>query len=132
MTGFEIAILFNELLTTVVALLETFMAALFAMLATAYFVAPKLTRAMSAIVVGLFTLFSALVIFLTFAATRRVAEFGGQLNEMASQIGSDLSWLFFVPAAVPILPAAVAIMLITAYVAGLLFFFHARREFRVG
>ncbi len=108
------------------------MAALFAMLATAYFVAPKLTRAMSATVVGLFTLFSALVIFLTFAATRRVAEFGGQLNEMASQIGSDLSWLFFVPAAVPILPAAVAIILITAYVAGLLFFFHARREFRVG
>ena len=131
MSEFEIASLFNELLSTVLAVLETFMAALFAMLATAYFVAPRLTRVMSATVVGLFTLFSTLVIFLAFAASRRVAGFGAQLDEMASQTGSDLSWLFFVPAAVPVVPAAVVIVLITAYGATLLFFFQARREISV-
>ena len=131
MSEFEIASLFNELLATVLAVLETFMAALFAMLATAYFVAPRLTRAMSATVVGLFTIFSTLVIFLAVAASRRVAGFGAPLDEMASQIGADLSWLFFVPAAVPVIPAAVVTILITAYVATLLFFFQARREMSI-
>jgi len=131
MTEFEIASLFNELLATVLALLETFMAALFAMLATAYFVAPRLTRAMSATIIGLFTLFSAFVIFLAFAASRRVAGFGAQLDEMANQLGADLSWLFFMPAAVPVVPTAVVAILVTAYVATLVFFVQARRQMRV-
>ena len=73
MTEYEVASLFNELFTAMLTAVETFMAALFAMLATAYFVAPKLTRIMSATIIGLFTLFSVEFIFFAFAASRRVA-----------------------------------------------------------
>ena len=130
MTVYEIASLLNELLTTLLAVVETFMAALFAMLATAYFVAPRLTRTMSATIIGLFTLFSTLTIFFAFAASRRVATFGVQLDEMGAEMGADLSWIFFVPTAAPIVPATIAIILIVAYAAAISFFLQARRQDR--
>ncbi len=127
MTEYEVASLFNELFTAMLTAVETFMAALFAMLATAYFVAPKLTRIMSATIIGLFTLFSVEFIFFAFAASRRVAGFGSQLDSLVSPSGSDLSWLYFVPAVAPIVPAVVATILLAAYVAALIFFLQARR-----
>ena len=127
MTEYEVASLFNELFTAMLTAVETFMAALFAMLATAYFVASKLTRIMSATIIGLFTLFSVEFIFFAFAASRRVAGFGSQLESLVSPSGSDLSWLYFVPAVAPIVPAVVAAILLAAYVAALIFFLQARR-----
>jgi len=131
MTEYELASLFNELLTTLLSVMETFMAVLFAMLVAAYFAAPKLTRTMSATLIGLFTLFSAVVIFFAVAQSRRVAGAGVRLDGMASQIDSNVTWFYFVPAAAPIIPLAVATVLIAAYVATLIFFLHARRGGRV-
>ncbi len=126
MTAYELVSLFNESFTAMLSAVETFMAGLFALLLTAYFAAPKLTRSMSTTIVGLFTAFSVLMIFFAFAASRRVAGMILELDRAVSE-GADLSWVYMVPAMAPIVPAMVLVILTSAYVATLIFFFQARR-----
>ena len=127
MSESEVVSLFNELFSSVLGAIETFMAALFAMLVTAYFAGPKLTRSMSITIVGLFTGFSALAIFMAVAASRRVAGMILEFDRFTDQ-GLDLSWIYVLPTTARIVPSAFAGLLIAAYCATLIFFFQSRRR----
>ncbi len=127
MSEYEVATLLNELFNSVLNSIETFMTALFAMLITGYLVGPKLTRGMTITVVGLFTGFSALAIFMTAAASRRVAGIILEFDRLAAE-GLDLSWIFVLPVTARIVPGAFTSLLVAAYLATLLFFFHSRRR----
>ena len=126
MSEYEVATLFNELFNSVLNAIETFMAALFAMLVTAHFVGTKLRRGMSVTIVGLFTVFSALTIFLAFAVSRRIAGLILRFDEFFAQ-GLDLSWMYIVPGAAYVVPPVLLFLLVAAYAATLIFFLQARR-----
>ena len=127
MSEYEVATLFNELFNSTLNAVETFMAALFAMLVTAHFVGAKLTRGMSITIIGLFTTFSALTIFLAFAVSRRIAGLILRFDYFSTQ-GLDLSWMYIVPGAAYVVPPMLLVMLIAAYGATLIFFIQARRQ----
>jgi hypothetical protein len=126
MSEYEVAILFNELFNSVLNAIETFMAALFAMLVTAHFVGARLNRGMSGTIIGLFTVFSALTIFLAFAVSRRIAGLILRFDDFLTE-GLDLSWMYIVPGAAYVVPPLLLFLLATAYGATLVFFIQARR-----
>lgn len=124
MSEFESVYIINEFINSLQGRLETFVTGLFAMLVTSYFVGSKLSRLMAAGVIGLFTLFSALLGYATISAALRLRALA---EEMQLRYSDELAWLFGSgPALDPTLPLIV--LLIAAYLAAVWFFVKARKQ----
>lgn len=131
MSEFEIVSLFNELLNTCMSRLNDFILGLFAMLVTAYLAARELTRLMAGLVVTLYTVFSIVTITPTVASCNRFALFSDVVREAASVPGSLLPGIFASTLPSPqLVTPTMALLLVLAYLGGLVFFFQARRRGR--
>ena len=128
MTEFELIYLFNEFLNTAFARLNDFMVGLFAMLAAGYFVAAKLSRAMTWLLAGLYTVFSIATIVPAIAAMDRMILASQQVRLAASQSGSDLSALISIMPTRSIVIPVTTILLLAAYTGAIVFFFEARKN----
>ena len=128
MTEFELIYLFNEFLNTAYSRLNDFMVGLFAMLAAGYLVAAKLSRTMTSLLVGLFTVFSMTTMFPAIAAMDRMVLASQQVRLVASQAGSELSALVSIMPARSIVIPVTVILLVAAYCGAVVFFFQARRS----
>lgn len=128
MSDYDLILLFNEFFNTTYARLNDFMTGLFAMLIAAYLVAPKLTRDMSALVVGLYVLFGLSTIVPALAATSRFVRTGAMLESAAAKPGSFLSEIVVSVPSGPIVMPVMGLLMLAAYFGALLFFFRARKE----
>ena len=128
MTEFELIYLFNEFLNTAYARLNDFMVGLFAMLAAGYFVAAKLSRTMTWLLAGLYTVFSMATIVPAIAAMDRMILASQQVRIAAGQSGSDLSALVSIMPVRSIVMPVTTILLLAAYTGAMVFFFQARKN----
>ncbi len=128
MTEFELIYLFNEFLNTAYARLNDFMVGLFAMLAAGYFVAAKLSRTMTWLLAGLYTVFSMATIVPAIAAMDRMILASQQVRIAAGQSGSDLSALVSIMPIRSLVMPVTTILLLAAYTGAMVFFFQARKN----
>lgn len=130
MTDYEIASLFYGVLSEVETAIVNYTTVLFAFLVFAYFAADRLKPYMVAIVLLLFSAFSAdkLILFvllngdladLSSVLQQRLAEGSGELAFIAAARGGTGISGFFLPVRV--------VVLMGGYVGALLFFFHQRK-----
>ena len=127
MTEFELISLFNTFFDDTFSRLADFMTGTFAMLISAFFAGPKLSRNMARLLIFLYTLFSVATAVPTLAASYRFTKTAGLLREMAQSPDSLVSVIF------PSLPSPYAVMpvmtliLVGAYVGTLAFFLQSRK-----
>ncbi len=128
MSEYELIYLFNEFLNTAYARLNDFMVGLFAMLAAGFFVAEKLSRSMTWLVAGLYSLFSLATIVPTTVAMDRMVLASQQVQLAASQTGSDLSALISIMPTRSVVVPIMIVLLLAAYSGAMVFFFQARKD----
>lgn len=130
MTEYETAYLFKELIDSAGNATINYVSVLFGFLVAGYLAAPRLSKAMSGILVGLFVFFALMMIF---TVNRTMAVTASLVNDVRlSAAGGDtaLAWhpIVYEPANfieyfVPLYTG----LLIASFVAALVFFFHCRR-----
>ena len=127
MTNYELASFYHELFDTLFSVQEAYMAGLFGFVAVGYFIGPRLSRAMTQIVIGLFSLF----------ATVSLAGIIGNVNRMhavldqIAEAGPTMEWFadsIPSPAYAGILGLLNMLLLIGGFLAALVFFVQARRR----
>jgi hypothetical protein len=127
MTEFELISLFNTFFDDTFSRLADFMTGTFAMLISAFFAGPKLSKYMARLLIFLYTLFSVATAVPTLAASYRFTQAAGLLREMAQSPDSVVGQIF------PTLPSPYAVMpvmtliLVGAYVGTLAFFLQSRK-----
>ena len=131
MTPYEKADLFRSLIDSASNITMDYVSVLFAFLVAAYLVAPHLNRAMSGIIIGLFSLFSAIMIF---SVNRTLATTTGLVNEIRQQAANGdmmFSWhpvvtepANFLALTTPV----VSSLLVASAISGIVFFFYARKR----
>jgi hypothetical protein len=127
MTDYEIVTLFNELLNTSFARLNDFMVGLFALLVTAYFAGRQLSSRMAALLLALYTAFSLATITAAVASAHRFALAGDLVRAAAARPDSMLPQLFSMLPSPALVTPVMGLLLVGAYLGGLVFFFQARR-----
>lgn len=131
MTAYEKADLFKSLIDSASNMMMDYVSVLFAFLVTGYLVAPHLNRVMTGIVVGLFSLFSAIMIF---SVNRTMSTNAGLVNEIRQNAaGGDtaFSWHPIVTEPANFLTLAtpvVSSLLVLSAISGIVFFFYARKR----
>ena len=130
MSDYEMVNLFLDFYNHALGFFETFITALFAVLVTGYFVGPKLTRTMVVIIVGLFSLVTMVMTWHILSAYSDAARLGLEIVKSQGNPDSTIVWMFEgnLPTAFRYLTPAVAGIVMTGYVAALVFFFHARHH----
>ena len=131
MTSYEMADLFRALVDSATNSMMGYVSVLFAFLVAAYLVAPQLNRVMSGIVLGVFTMFSAVMIL---AVNRSLASSTSLAKEMRDSVAAGdtaINWhpvihepITFVSMIGPFLTG----LLVLATVAGIVFFVYARNR----
>jgi cell division protein FtsB len=128
MTEFEMAYLVNEMRNGVVSSLSLYFGVLTAFLVASYVAAHRLTRTMTTIVVGLFTLFSLLMFASINSQQQALAALAKEVRAFAAA-GKGLAW--HPGTKVPDWAIDMSIYLgdvlvVAAIVASIYFFFHCR------
>ena len=128
MNEFEMATLFLDFYNHALAYFELFITSLSAVLIVGYLVGSKLTRTMVAVIIGLFTMVTAVCMWHTLGAYSDGTAMAQEIAKAQALPGSKLKWMFqgnppknfnyFAP----ILLGIIAV----AYIGALVFFFHAR------
>jgi len=130
MTEYEAAHLFKELLEGMHNASINYVTVLFAFLVAGYMVAARLNKTMTGILVGLFSFFSLVMIFI---ANRTMASITGlveQLRKASANGDTALDWhpVVYQPANYgEIIMTVYTVLLLISYMAGLVFFFNCRR-----
>ncbi|MGH7864300.1 MAG: hypothetical protein ACREQB_04880 [Candidatus Binataceae bacterium] len=91
MTEFELMYLTNETISTIAVVFAAYFSTLSAFLIAGYLAAHKLTRTMLVLVVGLFSLWSALAIFTLYRTVWNLFGLQGQIRDFA-RAGKGLAW----------------------------------------
>jgi len=130
MTDYEMVYLFQQFLDAGMSFLENFTATVFAVLVAGYLVGPKLTRTMVVIVIGLFTLLTIIQGFNIAGACTDAANLGLEIVKVRDNADSSLGWIFMGGSIelFPYFPLALLFLVITAYIATIVFFFQARHR----
>ncbi len=127
----------SELFSALQELLElsayhymNFVTALFALLLAGYLVGPKLTKLMTALIIGSFSLHSFLAATASWQAITLAQAVGLQFHQVDA---SDVRVRAIADAAPPVwllevYPETVVGTLLLSYLAGIVFFFHARSQ----
>ena len=127
MTDYELASFYHELFNTLFSVQEAYMAGLFGFVAVGYFIGPKLNRAMTQIVIGLFTLFAVVSLAGIVgnvnrmnAVLEQIADAGPRMEWFAQSVPS--------PTSASILGLSNMLLLLGGFLAALIFFLQARRR----
>ena len=123
MSDFEIAVLTNEFLNSLQGRIDAYLAGLFAMLVTSYFVAAKLNRIMAGLVVSLFSLYCFILGYAAFTSIWRVTVLA---RNYVSTANEAFPWILDLPGFNP--TVAIPILLFGAYGGAIWFFFYARKN----
>jgi hypothetical protein len=129
MSDFEMVMLFNETMNFLLYGFTTFLSIIFAFLVASMLLAGKLTRTLAGIAVGLFSLASVLFISQAFAVATNVGLIAEQIKISVAEDRSSLGWVSFGQLDAPMgtIMRFVAVLMMLAFVAALVFFFHQRR-----
>lgn len=131
MTPYEKADLFATLVNNGTNAMMNYISVLFTFLLVAYFIAPNLNRVMASIVVGLFSLFSVLMIVST---NRSLANAGALVDEIRKGVAAGetaLAWHPVVSEPINLAGTAasyVSVLLVCSAIAAIVFFFQARKR----
>jgi hypothetical protein len=131
MTTYEKADLFRALVDSATNSMMGYISVLFAFLIAAYLVAPHFNRIMSCIVVGLFTMFSAVMII---AIDRSLASLSGlaeEIRKSAAAGDTTISWhpIVHEPTTwVSLIGPFLTSLLFAGTIAGIFFFIYARKR----
>lgn len=130
MSDYEMINLFLDFYNHALGFFEMFITTLFAVLVTGYFVGPKLTRTMVVIIVGLFTMVTVVMASHVISAYSDAARLALEIVKSQGNPDSAMGWMFEgnLPESFGYLPITVAGIIVTGYVAALVFFFHARHH----
>ena len=128
MTEFEYATLFFQIIETANSVTANFLTVVFAVIAVSYFVADKLDRTASILLLFVYSLYCFGIIREIFFLYSDMARLG---SEMAQLTGESLSWLGMTQAATEgpqlVIPYSALAMTLLAYLGSLLFFYRVRR-----
>jgi uncharacterized membrane protein len=130
MTAYEKADLFRTLVDSATSSMMGYVSVLFAFLVAAYLMAPHFNRVMSGIVIGLFSLFSAIMILAVNRGLSASASLANEIRNNAAE-NSELAWhpvvtepTNFVELIAPVLTT----LLVASAIAGIVFFAYARKR----
>ena len=131
MTEYEKAALFVDFLNTSNMVFSNFMAVVFAMLAASWFLANRMSRLVAILFLGLYSVGALMCGFGVVAAFSDFANLGVFIHQTSPADGGDLRWL--APAGpsgagMGALPILVALMVGSAYIGSIVFFFLVRRK----
>ncbi len=131
MTAYEIADLFTSMIDSSATIIINYISVLFAFLVVAYLIAPYLNRVMSGIVIGLFTVFSAMMIL---SINRNLVATTNLADEMRKKVldgETALAWhpvisepANFTELSIPIIMS----LLIASSIGGIVFFIYASKR----
>jgi hypothetical protein len=129
MSDFEMIMVFNETMSFLLSGFTTFLSIIFAFLVASTFLAGRLTRSLAGIAVGLFSLASIFFITQAFAVASNIGFIVEEIKTAVAAGRSSLGWIGFVALDAPMgtIMNAVAVLMVLAFVAALVFFFHQRR-----
>lgn len=130
MTDYEKAILFSEFLNTANFVFSNYMALVFAMLAASFFLAHRMKRWIALLFLALYSMAAVMAGSGVVFAFSDFASLGSFIHETATP-GGELRWL--APAGpggagMKNLPYFVILMVFTAYIGSVAFFFIARKK----
>lgn len=131
MTPYEMADLFRALVDSATNSMMGYISVLFAFLVAAYLVAPQFNRVMSGIVLGLFTIFSAIMILAVNRSLETTANLAEEIRATVAKGDTAISWhpvvhesTTFVSFVAPMLTG----LLVLGSAAGIVFFIYARKR----
>ena len=128
MSEFELVTLYTEMSNASAEHFMKFTTGLFSMLVTAYFAGPKLTRAMAAVVVALFSMFTLITGMSVAASLDRVSNLASVIRG-ARESNQELAWFAVPPHTLYVsFSVFVASVLVLSYLAALVFFFYTRHH----
>lgn len=133
MSEYEYAALFTSFLEAQNLMFANYMAFVFAMLTVSYFLAKRLNRTMTALLLFIYTLWSFNLTQSLWAVFGDFSHLGVELSKFADRADTDLGWLGPVREAENIsymenLPTIMIIMMLIVYIATIAFFFVARYQ----
>ena len=131
MTEFEFVYLLNELNNTMWTHIMNFTSIIFAMLVTAYFIGPKLTKVMTWTILSLFSLGAALFAGSTLTARNDIVALASASRKtlLADQSPvPSLNMFNASDAEIMAMDIGLHVMLALAYIATLVFFMQARKQ----
>ncbi len=127
MSEYELISLFNEFFDDSFSRLADFMTGTFAMLVSAFFAGPRLSRNMAGLALFLYTLFAAATAVPTLAASFRFTQAAELLRIAGTEPGSLIPQIFpMLPSPVLVMPV-MTLILLGAYVGTVVFFLQSRK-----
>jgi len=127
MSDFEMFMAFNATFDLLLTVFTIFIATVFAFLVASLLLAPKLTRPLAGIALGLFTSVSALLVWIAYNVVVNLGNLVEEINVAVTEGSSTLTWPNYVgPDAPTGIGMPIVVLMLLAAIAALVFFFNQR------
>jgi len=127
---FNLVMVFNETFDFLIASFSTFLTVIFAFLVASALLAQKLTRMLAGIAVSIFTGASVILVLICYNVAANLGYLAEEIKVAVAEGDSELGWIGFVASDAPVGLGlrTLALLMLLAYGASILFFISQRRR----